>query len=50
MAIASTLIETVKLNDVDPQAWLTWGQIRIVGQKITQLDALLSRRYAASVA
>lgn len=24
MAIAFTLIETAKLNDVDPQAWLTW--------------------------
>jgi len=24
MAIAFTLIETAKLNSVDPQAWLTW--------------------------
>ena len=24
MAIAFTLIETAKLNDVDPQAWFTW--------------------------
>ncbi|WP_366523151.1 transposase domain-containing protein [uncultured Tateyamaria sp.] len=22
--IAFTLIETAKLNDIDPQAWLTW--------------------------
>lgn len=24
MAIAFTLIETAKMNGVDPQAWLTW--------------------------
>ena len=29
MAIAFTLIETAKLNKVDPQAWLTWVLERI---------------------
>ena len=29
MAIAFTLIETAKLNKVDPQAWLTWILDRI---------------------
>ena len=28
-AIAFTLIETAKLNCVDPQAWLTWVLARI---------------------
>ncbi|MEO0498912.1 MAG: IS66 family transposase [Pseudomonadota bacterium] len=50
MAIAYTLIETAKLNDVDPQAWLTWVLARIADQKITQLDELLPWRYAADAA
>lgn len=47
MAIAYTLIETAKLNNVDPQAWLTWVLARIADQKITRLDELLPRRYTA---
>ena len=31
-AIAFTLIETAKLNGVDPQAWLTWVLARIADQ------------------
>lgn len=50
MAIAYTLIETAKLNDVDPQAWLTWVLGRIADQKITRLDQLLPWRYAAEAA
>lgn len=50
MAIASTLIETAKLNDVDPQAWLTWVLGRIADQKMTRLDELLPWRYAALAA
>jgi len=50
MAIAYTLIETAKLNDIDPQAWLTWVLARIADQKITRLDELLPWRYAASAA
>lgn len=50
MAIAYSLIETAKLNDVDPQAWLTWVLARIADQKITRLDELLPWRYAASAA
>lgn len=41
MAIADTLIETAKLNNFDPQAWLTWVLDRIADQKITRLDQLL---------
>ena len=50
MAIAFTLIETAKLNDVDPQAWLTWVLAQIVDHKITRLDELLPWRYAAQAA
>lgn len=47
MAIAFTLIETAKLNNVDPQAWLTRVLGRIADQKITRLD---ERRSAAQAA
>ena len=40
-AIAYTLIETAKLNGVDPQAWLTHVLGRIQNQKITQSEELL---------
>jgi transposase len=50
MAIAFTLIETAKLNNVDPQAWLTWVLSQIADHKITQLDELLPWRYAAQAA
>ena len=45
-AIAYTLIETAKLNGVDPQAWLTDVLGRIADHKITRLDELLPWRYA----
>ena len=41
-----TLIETAKLNGVDPQAWLTDTLDRIAEHKITKLDELLPWRYA----
>jgi len=50
MAIAFTLIETAKLNGVDPQAWLTWVLAQIADHKITRLDELLPWRYAAQAA
>ena len=50
MAIAYTLIETAKLNGVDPQAWLTWVLAQIADHKITRLDELLPWRYAAQAA
>ncbi|MCP5080764.1 MAG: IS66 family transposase [Alphaproteobacteria bacterium] len=46
MAIAFTLIETAKLNGVDPQAWLTWVLAQIADHKITRIDELLPWRYA----
>jgi transposase len=47
-AIAYTLIETAKLNGVDPQAWLTEVLSRIADHKITRIDELLPWRYAAA--
>ncbi len=45
-AIAYTLIETAKLNGVDPQAWLTNVLGRIADHKITKLDQLMPWSYA----
>ncbi len=50
MAIAFTLIETAKLNGVDPQAWLTDTLGRIADQKINRIEELLPWRYAAKAA
>ncbi|MFK7942962.1 MAG: transposase domain-containing protein [Paracoccaceae bacterium] len=49
-AIACTLIETAKLNKVDPQAWLTWLLAQTADHKITRIDELLPCRYAATTA
>ena len=45
-AIAYTLIETAKLNGVDPQAWLTDILGRIADHKINRIDELLPWQYA----
>jgi transposase len=49
-AIAYTLIETAKLNGINPQAWLTDVLGRIADHKITRIDELLPWRYAAAAA
>ena len=49
-AIAYTLIESAKLNGVDPQAWLTDVLGRVADHKITRIDELLTWRYAAAAA
>ena len=49
-AIAYTLIETVKLNGVDPQVWLNYTIGRIADHKITKLDELMPWRYAETSA
>lgn len=46
-AVAYTLIETAKLNGVDPQAWLTDVLGRIADHKINRIDELLPWRYAS---
>jgi hypothetical protein len=40
-AVMLTLIQTARLNDVDPQAWLADVLARIADHKITDLAALL---------
>ena len=45
-AIAYTLIETAKLNGVDPQAWLTDVLANIADTKITRLEDLMPWSYA----
>jgi|ETNmetMinimDraft_26_1059896.scaffolds.fasta_scaffold203472_1 hypothetical protein len=50
MAIAFTLIETTKLNNIDPQAWLTWVLERIADHKINRIDELLPWNYAKETA
>lgn len=44
-AIAYTLIETAKLNEVDPHAWLADTVARIPDYKITKVDDLLPSRW-----
>jgi transposase len=45
-----TLIETAKLNGVDPQAWLTNVLGRIADHKINRIDELLPWRFAPNQA
>ena len=44
-AIAYTLIETAKLNAVDPNAWLADTLAQIPDYKITRVDDLLPWRW-----
>jgi len=44
-AIAYTLIETAKLNKIDPQPWLTDVLSRIADHKITRINELLPWNY-----
>jgi len=45
--MAITLIETAKLNMVDPQAWLTWVLERIADHKFNRLDELMPWNYSS---
>jgi len=49
-AIAYPLIETAKLNGVDPQAWLTETLARIPDHKINRVDELPPWRFARNQA
>jgi len=49
-AIAYTLIETAKLNGVDPQAWLADVLARIADHPINRVDELLPWNWRASAA
>jgi transposase len=48
MAIAFTLIQTAKLNGVDPQVWLAWVLDRIADHKINRIDELLPWNWKAA--
>ena len=39
-AIAYTLIETARMNGVNPEAWLTWVLERIANHKINRIEEL----------
>ena len=45
-AIAYTLIETAKLNGIDPSGWLADTLARIPDYKITKIDDLLPWRWS----
>ncbi len=47
-AAAYTLIETAKLNDIDPQAWLSHILTRIADHHINRIDDLLPWRFDQS--
>lgn len=40
-AVAYTLIETCRMNKVDPEAWLRWVMARVADHKMTQLEELM---------
>lgn len=40
-AIAYTLIETAKMNSIDPEAWLTWVLTHVADHKINRLEELM---------
>jgi transposase len=40
-ATAYTLIETAKMNGVDPEAWLTWVLTLVADHKINKIDELM---------
>ncbi|SNT07266.1 transposase domain-containing protein, partial [Antarctobacter heliothermus] len=39
-AIAYSLIETARMNRIDPEAWLTWVLAHIADHKINRIDEL----------
>jgi transposase len=49
-AIAYLLIETAKLNGIDPQAWLIWVLAQIADHKINRLNDLMPWCCAAKAA
>ena len=48
-AIAYTLIETCKLNGVNPEAWLAWVLERIQDHPVNRIGELLPWEYQATV-
>jgi len=48
-AVMLTLIQTARLNDIDPQAWLADVLARIAGHAVHRLDELLPWNWAAAM-
>jgi transposase len=48
-AIAYTLIETCKLNRVNPEAWLAWGLERTQDDPVNRIKELLPWEYQAMI-
>jgi transposase len=48
-AIAYTMIETCKLNNINPEAWLTWVLTKIQDHPATKINELLPWAYQDSV-
>ncbi len=48
-AVLYMLIQSARLNDVDPQAWLTDVLARIADHPASRLDELLHWNWAASI-
>ena len=48
-AIAYTLIETCKLNRVNPEAWLAWVLQRIQDHPVNSINKLLPWNYQAMI-
>lgn len=44
-AICYSLIETCKLNSVNPQSWLTHALVNICDTKVSDLDKLMPWNY-----
>jgi hypothetical protein len=48
-AIAYTLIETCKLNNVNPEAWLAWVLTKIQDHPAAKMDELLPWVYQVEI-
>jgi transposase len=46
-AIAYTLVETCRMNSVDPEAWLRWVLARVADHKMNRLDDLMPWNWQA---
>jgi len=46
-AIAYTLIETCRMNSVDPEAWLRWVLARVADHKMPHIDELMPWNWTA---
>ena len=46
-AIAYTLVETCRMNSVDPEAWLTWVLARVADHKMNRIEELMPWNWTA---